>query len=431
MANGLFTYQDPRVLEQQFLAQRTLSPAQMAQLNPLQQVIAMGANTGANLGNTIGRMFGGQTSAEVENEAMKRIFTQASQATTDPAERLKVAASLFRQQGMEDRAQALEDRLLNTQKTQADIGRLNALAQGGGRTGGVGTGPERMATFIADVDARTAAGQPVTDVERRTADNFRTVLSSVKTYKMPDGSILRVAVKDFSAQQRAEAQGGIEVPTGVAPQAPQAPQTGQPQPRPAPQATGGAQVIETPASVSARKKEQQGIQNQIDTISADLENINEALQLVSPRSAGIAGVLGIVPQTDARRVQKLIEGIDAAKVFNELTKLREASASGASGLGQVTEREISLLQNRLRVLDPFGEPDKLKADLQYIANAWTSIQDRLKESQTPTGQPTERPSEQPKANNQDEALIQRWMAANPGKSREQVVQGLKRRGLIK
>ena len=413
---------NPQAIQAQRAAELEKQAMSFARLSPMESA-RQGLFYGVNqLGNALGQAMGYEDPEIAQARQVQGLLGGVDMS--DP-----VALREAARNAPDPRVRAaLADRASELEKTQADIGRLNALATGGGRTGGVGTGPERMAKFIADVDARIAAGQPVSDVDIRTADNFRTVLSSVKTYEMPDGSILRVAVKDFSAQQRAEAQGGIEVPTGVAPQAPQ---TGQPQPRPAPQATGGAQVIETPASMAARKKEQQGIQNQIDTISADLENINEALQLVSPRSAGIAGVLGIVPQTDARRVQKLIEGIDAAKVFNELTKLREASASGASGLGQVTEREISLLQNRLRVLDPFGSPEKLKADLQYIANAWTSIQDRLKESQTPTGQPTERPQEQPKANNQDEALIQRWMAANPGKSREQIVQGLKRRGLIK
>ena len=412
----------PQGIEARRAAELEAQALQFAQLSPMQQAQAGLFRAGSQLGSGLAGLMGYEDPEIAQARQVQGLLggvdmgdpaalREAARNTTDP--RVKTA---------------LVDRALELEKAQADIGRLNALAQGGGRTGGVGTGPERMAKYIADVDARIAAGQPVTDVERRTADNFRTVLSSVKTYQMPDGSILTVAIKDFSAQQQAEAQGGIEVPSGGAPSAPQA---GQTQPRPSAPTQSGTQVIETPASISAKKKEQQGIQSQIDTISADLENINEALQLVSPRSAGIAGVLGIVPQTDARRVQKLIEGIDAAKVFNELTKLREASASGASGLGQVTEREISLLQNRLRVLDPYGDPEKLKADLQYVANAWKSIQDRLKESQTPTAQPSATPKTQPPSNNQDEALIQRWMAANPGKSREQIVQGLKRRGLIK
>jgi hypothetical protein len=379
----------------------------------------MGANTGANLGNTIGRMFGGQTSAEVENEAMKRIFTQASQATTDPAERLKVAASLFRQQGMEDRAQALEDRLLNTQKTQADINRLNALAQGGGRTGGVGTGPERMATFIADVDARTAAGQPVTDVERRTADNFRTVLSSVKTYEMPDGSILRVAVKDFSAQQRAEAQGGIEVPTGVAPQAPQ---TGQPQPRPAPQATGGAQVIETPASIKAKEQEAKGKQQAAIIADSDISQINKAINIVEQkgrRAAGFGSIFSFIPETSAMELEGAISSIDAGKLINQIQALKATSSTGATGFGSLTEKEGQRLIDRLGSLRQGMSPDTLRANLIEIRD----LMNKLNNVTTAEGEP--------KANNQDEALIQRWMTANPGKSREQIVQGLKRRGLIK
>jgi hypothetical protein len=255
-------------------------------------------------------------------------------------------------------------------------------------------------------------------------------LSKNQFFKQEDGSIVGVDKNDFSRIGDLIRDGAVEIPVGIP--SPTAPSTqvtpSAPPSRPAPAAQparSGARVVETPASLEAKKKAQQGIQNQIDTINADLANIEEARKIVSPTSAGFGAILGIVPTTDARRLQTLITGIDAAKVFSELTKLREASATGASGLGQVTEREISLLQNRLRALDPYGDPKKLKDDLDYIANEWKSIQGRLKESQgsseTPSGG----------ANQDNEALINKWMSANPGKSREQIINGLKKKGLIK
>jgi hypothetical protein len=324
---------------------------------------------------------------------------------------------------------ALVDRALQIEKTQADIGRLNALAQGGGRTGGVGTGPERMAQFIAAVDAKIAAGEPVSDVERRTADNFRTVLSNVKTYQMADGSIFRVPVKDFSAQQEAEAQGGVEIPSGVAPQAPQA---GQPQPRPAtaPQQTaparGGAQVIQTPDSIAAARKEAEGkVQGEI-IAQSDLSQIDKALKIVEEkgsRAAGWGSLLSIVPESSAMELEAAISSIDAGKLINQIQALKATSASGATGFGSLTEKEGQRLIDRLGSLRQGMKPETLKANLREIRTLMSKL----------TGQEQaapQSPANRGGRNAEQEALINRWMAANPNKSREQIIQELKRRGRI-
>jgi hypothetical protein len=389
----------------------------------------MGANTGANLGNTVGRMFGGRTSAEVENEAMKRIFAQASQATTDPAERLQIAAQLFRQQGMENRAQALEDKALETKRKEADINRLNALAQGGGRTGG-GTGPERMLQHISKVDTAVKAGEPVSEADINLANNYREYFARRKTYQMPDGSILTLDINDFAGQREAETQGGIEAPAAAG--------TAQPAPR-----AGGApgvRVTETPASAASKAKELTGLQNNIDTIQSDLTNIDAAIGMTNKFSTGPIGAVLSLGPTDARRLRRLVEGIDAAKVFNELQKLRDGAASGASGLGQVTEREISLLMNRLRVLDPNGREEDLIKDLQYISDSWKGIQDRIRgelEGKQParpaSASPSPRTAPQQAPSVDNASIIDRVMAdpRNAGRSRQQVERALKQRGYIK
>jgi hypothetical protein len=337
---------------------------------------------------------------------------QAANSTTDPQ------AKLF-----------LSDRAATLEKNQADVERLNRLGTGG--AGGGGTGPERMAQHVAKVQTALASGEPVSEQDKNLAVAYTGILSKNQFFKQEDGSIVGVDKNDFGKIGDLIQAGAVEITVGIpSPTAPSAQVTpsSAPPSRPAPAAQparSGARVVETPASLEAKKKAQQGIQNQIDTINADLSNIEEARKIVSPTSAGFGAILGIVPTTDARRLQTLITGIDAAKVFSELTKLREASATGASGLGQVTEREISLLQNRLRALDPYGDPAKLKDDLDYIANEWKKIQDRLKESQgsseTSSGN----------ADQANEALINKWMSANPGKSREQIINGLKKKGLIK
>lgn len=118
MADGLFNYQDPRVLQEQYLAQQRQNATAAAQMPLLQQVVASGGNLGATLGTGLGRLFGGQTAAEVENEAIKGIFAGAAQQTTDPVERMKIAAAEFRKRGMEGRAIALEQEAAKLGLTQ-------------------------------------------------------------------------------------------------------------------------------------------------------------------------------------------------------------------------------------------------------------------------------------------------------------------------
>jgi hypothetical protein len=116
----MFGLVGPQTAQQDYLKQFTVTPAQMGQMDLLNQVIATGANAGAMAGGSLGRLFGGKTAAEVESEVIKQIMETAAKASPDPLERTKIAAEMFRQKGMEDRAMVLEDRASTLAKTKAD-----------------------------------------------------------------------------------------------------------------------------------------------------------------------------------------------------------------------------------------------------------------------------------------------------------------------
>lgn len=117
--NGMFNYQNPQMLQQEYLQNMMVNPQQMSQLPLLNQVTAMGGNAGALVGTGIGRLFGGRTSDEVENEAMKEIFAGANAQTEDPVERMAIAAKAMRQRGLEGRAIQLEQEAAKLQQTRA------------------------------------------------------------------------------------------------------------------------------------------------------------------------------------------------------------------------------------------------------------------------------------------------------------------------
>ena len=109
---SLFNIQDPNALReayiQQFIPKQDLSAQQIM------------AGAGARMGTGLGRMLGGRTAAEAENEMIKQVFNQSSQASEDPVERLAIAAKMFREKGMEQRAMALEEQMLKMRKTQVE-----------------------------------------------------------------------------------------------------------------------------------------------------------------------------------------------------------------------------------------------------------------------------------------------------------------------
>jgi hypothetical protein len=90
---------------------------------------------GAEIGASLGRLFGGKTAQEAEQNIMKDVFSQAAQEQ-DPVKRLQTAAALFRQKGMEGRAQQLEAQLMDvklkseqTRKATAEAGQAEWEAE--------------------------------------------------------------------------------------------------------------------------------------------------------------------------------------------------------------------------------------------------------------------------------------------------------------
>jgi uncharacterized protein YcfJ len=110
MDYSMFGAMLPQQAQEEDMRSRMVSPNTFAQLNPLQQIVALGGNAGAMVGGAVGNMMGGRTSKEAEGAMIKEVFDKASQMSEDPAEQYAFASREFRRLGMNDRALALEDR---------------------------------------------------------------------------------------------------------------------------------------------------------------------------------------------------------------------------------------------------------------------------------------------------------------------------------
>jgi hypothetical protein len=110
MDYSMFGAMLPQQAQEEDMRSRMVSPNTFAQLNPLQQIVALGGNAGAMAGASLGNMMGGRTSKEAEGAMIKEVFDKASQMSEDPAEQYAFASREFRRLGMNDRALALEDK---------------------------------------------------------------------------------------------------------------------------------------------------------------------------------------------------------------------------------------------------------------------------------------------------------------------------------
>jgi hypothetical protein len=145
---------------------------------------------------------------------------------------------------------------------------------------------------------------------------------------------------------------------------------------------GAEQAASTAAQESTQQqfrlpKEIESANAQIRSIDSTLEEAERALGLVSNTSTGIIGnLLQNIPGTDAFTLNKALQPIKSALSLGKLAEMRANSPSGASGLGQVSEKELGLLEDSLVALDQAQNPGDVKRALTKVLthyNNWKSI----------------------------------------------------------
>jgi hypothetical protein len=115
---------------------------------------------------------------------------------------------------------------------------------------------------------------------------------------------------------------------------------------------GGVTTIETPQSQEAKVSQAEAL-NELTNRTKDIRDvIGDTKKLISGYTTGYGSFLSVLPLTDAKTLQNNLESIKANLSLSQLTALKEASKTGASGLGQVTRNEFDALQSTIAKLDP-------------------------------------------------------------------------------
>jgi len=90
-------------------------------------------------------------------------------------------------------------------------------------------------------------------------------------------------------------------------------------------------------------------------------------------------ILSFIPGTDEYSEQANIETLLAQLGLSELEQLRKNSVSGASGLGQLTEKERQVLERRIGNIKRGLSPEKLRDEVAIIISSLARIRDKANE----------------------------------------------------
>ena len=101
--------------------------------------------------------------------------------------------------------------------------------------------------------------------------------------------------------------------------------------------------------------------------------ISRALPLIgSGWSTGFASFLNMIPGTEAQALKNNLATIKANIGFDKLQAMRDASPTGGA-LGQVSERELSVLQSVFGSLDQTQSAEELTYNIQLLQYVYNSI----------------------------------------------------------
>lgn len=144
----------------------------------------------------------------------------------------------------------------------------------------------------------------------------------------------------------------------------------------------GAQLRPIPggpvaAEMEAAQKAEQAKTQQDEAATAIVtEDIDRALEIIDtamlPVTGAVGGALAGLGGTEARDLKALLDTVKAKAGFRELQAMRDSSPTGGA-LGQVTERELAMLQATIGNLEQSQSGEQLKRNLQRVRKVYEEI----------------------------------------------------------
>jgi hypothetical protein len=411
----------PEEMQQQALQAKAV---QFAQMTPDQQLSVMGYKGGANLGRGLASALGVDVQDPTMKQAsmLRQIASQYNTGTSKGMREYAQAISSFNPTLAQEAIKRAEE----MEKNEAEIDLKKAQTTKALTAKETSTASERNRKEIAAAEVKLAEGKPLSNAELASLRWLVSQETKVKTFQDPDTrEIVRIEPIDLSQAAPNLFKQLVQAPAnlgtdGTAP-APQGQQqtTG---------TFGGGKVttMPTPASEAKVQAATEARDMSIARLDEGLININQAMKLMESPSANpwISSWTENFP-TDARALSNVVTSLKSQKTIDLINQMKQASKTGATGFGSVTEKELDLLQSDIVKLDQ--RSPTFKEDLKRLQTTWTNLQNKIKNQQAGGKTPT--PSAAPNANL--DAKVAKFMAANPKLSREAVIEQMKKTGHYK
>ena len=410
----------PEQIQAQRAAEVDARALQYAQMDPFQRA-NYGIFRGASqLGDVLAQRMGYVDPLVKQAEERKGLLSGMN--ITDPNSLREAAQKAWNGQQFEV-AQALFKQAQDMELAAADVEAKRALAAQRGRSEQSSTASERNRSLIAKLETKLARGEQLSDEELANARWIIADESTEKVFTDPETKEL-IRIRPFNAGMAAPRLS--QVIQGTAQPVTPTVLSGAAETVTTPSAAASdVTVTQTPASKAITQKAQESKDMSITRLQDGLVNINTALGTLSSFTANpwIQGISKNFP-TQGKVLQNSITAINSTKTIDLINQMKQASKTGATGFGNVTEKELGLLEADIVKLDP--QSPTIKEDLQRVGNRWQSILNRLQAAQSQQLSV----ATQPKPTGD---LVDRIMAdpRNAGKTRAQVEAGLRARGLIK
>lgn len=357
---GLFSSSEQDVLGNILQERRAANTALGAPYGKYSGIVSTGGMLSDIIGDAAAGGATGAADPRMQKAAQaKQIFAQVAQqvGNTNSPEFYEALAQAWGPV-FPEQAQKAKDKALELKKKAADIKATEALAAQRASSKDRSTVSERNRQVIVDIETKLQAGEELTPKEVAQARYLIAQESKPKSWTDKEtGELVTLEAFDVNAAAPNLAKFLGKTAPGEG-------------------AAAGLSVKETPASKKIEQQNIKSLERGIADIEGDLRNVNKAEQLAGFFSTGrIGAAIGAIdPGSEAAALEDTLGSIKAATAFNSLRALREASKSGSSGLGQVTEVEFKALQDRMTSLRKASPT--YKEDLAYIKAKWTELKQR-------------------------------------------------------
>lgn len=345
----------PELYQEQRDLMRQKQAMEFAQLDPRAQATYAFGRAGQQAGQALGGLMG------VEDPQMRLISQRNALARqfdlTNP-EGWGQYAKALQQVGDMPAATQAADRYRQLKESTASIGLKEAQAEKAKNWQMATTASERNRKIISDAEVQLSEGKELTPAQL--AQLRYQIAQEIKPKVFRDsttGELITIEPLDINLAAPNIAKAiGIAKPEGTV-------------------GGGRAGVIETPASKEAAISQAEALGELTNKTKDVINLIGETKALVSPYSTGYGAVLKLLPNTDARALENNINTIKSNLAFGQLTALKEASKTGASGLGSVAVKEFEALQSSIAALDPMSKT--FNQDLDRVQSTYTRLLNQL------------------------------------------------------